>query len=150
MLKTITRTIAATMAAGLLAGAAQAQTAPRVYENGTVWRISYIETKSGMFDEYLAYLNGQWRASNEAGMKAGDIISYKIVAVDSPRDGEPDLILMIEFKNMAVFDASQAEQDKRTASLWGTNQKAAQALVSRETMRVQRGAVLARELKFQK
>ena len=28
--------------------------------------------------------------------------------------------------------------------------KAAQALVSRETMRVQRGAVLARELKFQK
>ncbi|TAL33580.1 MAG: hypothetical protein EPN98_11265 [Phenylobacterium sp.] len=150
MLKTITRTMAATVAAGLLAGAAHAQTAPRVYENGTVWQISHIETKPGMFDEYMAYLNGQWRASNEAGIKAGDIISYKILQVNAARDKEPDLILMIEFKNMAVFDASQADQDKRTAALWGSNQKAAQAQISREAMRVQRGGVLVRELKFQK
>lgn len=150
MLKAITRTMAAAVAAGLLAGAAHAQTAPRVYENGSVWRIDYIETKPGMFDEYMAYLNGQWRASNEAGMKAGDILSYKVLSVDSPRDHEPDLILMIEFKNMAVFDASQEEQDKRTAALWGSNQKAAQSSISRQSMRVTRGGVLVRELKFQK
>jgi hypothetical protein len=150
MLKTITRTAAALAATALLAGAAQAQTAGRVYENGSVWRISQIEVKPGMFDEYLAYLNGQWRASNEAGMKAGDILSYKILAVDSARDKEPDLILMIEYKNMAVFDASQSDIDKRTAALWGTTQKAAQSAISRENMRVQRGSTLVRELKFQK
>lgn len=150
MLKMITRSATAIAMAGLLAGAAHAQTAPRVYENGSVWRVSYVETKPGMFDEYMAYLNGQWKASNEAGMKAGDILSYKILAVDSARDKEPNLILMIEYKNMAVFDASQAEQDKRTAALWGSTQKAAQSSVARESMRVQRGGVLVRELKFQK
>lgn len=150
MMKTLLRTTAAAAAAALLAGAAHAQTAPRVYENGSVWRISYIETKPGMTDEYLAYLNTSWRASNEAGMKSGDVLSYKILQVDSTRDHEPDLILMIEFKNMAVFDASQAELDKRTATIWGSNQKAAQSMISRESMRVQRGGVLVRELKFQK
>lgn len=148
MIKTILRTAAATAAAALLAGAAHAQGAPRVYENGSVWEISYIETKPGKFDEYIAYLNTAWRASNEAGMKTGNILSYKILAVNSARDKEPDLILMIEFKNMAVFDASQAEQDKRTAQIWGSNEKAAQSMVARESMRVQRGSVMTREIKL--
>ncbi|MEJ1931787.1 hypothetical protein WDZ92_16230 [Nostoc sp. NIES-2111] len=142
--------MAGVLATGAMAGAAQAQTAPRVYEGGSVWRVSYIETKPGMFDEYLAYLNTAWRQQNENGMKSGDVLSYKILAVDSARDNEPDLILMIEYKNMAVFDASMAEQDKRISSVFGSTQKAAQNAVSRETMRVQRGSVLVRELKFQK
>ena len=150
MMKTLLRTAAATAAAALLAGAAHAQGAPRVYENGSVWRISYIETKPGKFDEYLAYLNTAWRADNEAGMKSGNVLSYKILAVDSTRDHEPNLILMIEYKNMAVFDASQAEQDKRTAQIWGSNQKADESMVARESMRVQRGGVLVRELKLPK
>lgn len=150
MMKTILRTAAATAAAALLAGAAHAQGAPRVYENGSVWQVSYIETKPGKFDDYLAYLNTAWRASNEAGMKTGDILSYKIMAVNSTRDNEPNLILMIEYKNMAVFDASQAEQDKRMAQIWGTQEKEAQSLVARENMRIQRGSVLTRELKLAK
>lgn len=140
--------VAASMLFGGLAAPAQAQTAARVYDNGSVWQISHIQTKPGMFDEYMAYLNGPWRASQEAGKKDGDILSYKILAVSAPRDGEADLLLMIEYKNMAVFDRSQADADKQTAAIFGSTQKASQGQIAREAMRTPRGGLLARELKF--
>ena len=127
---------------------AQAQTATRVYDNGTVWSISYIETKPGMFDDYMAYLNGPWKQIQEAGKKAGDIVSYRVLAVDNPRDHEPDVVLMVEFKNMAVFDKSLDELDKQTSAVFQTPVKANQASVARESIRVLRGSYLAREVKF--
>lgn len=128
--------------------AAHAQTATRVYDNGAVWSVSYIETKPGMFDDYMAYLNGPWRQIQEAGKKLGDVLSYRVLAVDNPRDHEPDVMLVVEYKNMAVFDRSQDELDKQMSGVFGTPVKANQAAVSREAMRTTRGSVLAREVKF--
>jgi hypothetical protein len=142
--------IAALVASLALAGAVQAQTAERVYDNGPVWQIAYIETKPGMFDDYMAYLDSTWRNIQEAYKKNGDVLDYRILAVDSPRDGEPDVILMTEFKNMSVFDRSLAEQDAIMAKSFGTVIKANQASVSRESLRKQRGMVTAREMKFLK
>src|SRR5689334_20916743 len=94
---------AAAMAFACLAAAtAQAQTAERTYDDGPVWTVGYVETKPGMFDEYLAYVNGQWKALQEAGKKRGDILAHHVLAVNSPREHEPDVILLVEFKNMAV------------------------------------------------
>jgi len=148
-MRTILRAAAlAAVIASCGTGLAQAQTAERVYEQGTVWSISRIETKPGMLDDYMAYLNGPWRAIQEADKKRGNVISYKVLSLADARDHEPDLILMIEYKNMAVFDQADAELDKQTSAVFGTPVKANQAAVSREAMRVQRGSYLARELKF--
>ena len=138
--------IAATIALGCATGAAHAQTAERTYDNGPVWTVGYVETKPGMFDEYMAYLNGPYRALQEAAKKRGDILSYHVLAVDSPREHEPDVILMIEFKNMAVFDRSLAELDKDTAGVFGSLPKSNQAAIKREDIRTLRGGVTAREL----
>jgi uncharacterized OB-fold protein len=127
---------------------AQAQTAARVYDNGTVWAISYVETKPGMFDDYMAYLNSSWRQTQELAKKAGDVVSYKVLAVDNPRDHEPDVILLVEFKNMAVFDRALDDLDKQTTTVFGSPVKANQASVSREQVRVLRGSLLTREVKF--
>src|ERR1700753_2489667 len=104
--------IAAAVLLGCAAGAAQAQTAERVYDNGPVWIISYVETKPGMFDDYMAYLSGSWRAIQEASKKRGEVLDYKILSVDSPRDHEADVVLLVEYRNMAVFDASLADREK--------------------------------------
>ncbi len=142
--------IALAMSSGamLAAPAAQAQNAPRVYDNGTVWTISQVETKPGMFDDYMSYLSTTWRQIQEADKKAGYVVSYKVLTVESPRDHEPDVILMVEYKNMAAFDRSLAEQDAATAAAFGSTTKASQAAVSRESLRVLRGSETARELKF--
>jgi hypothetical protein len=133
-----------------MAGSAQAQTAERTYENGPVWTVGYVETKPGMFDDYMAYLNGPYKVLQEAAKKRGEILSYHILAVDSPREHEPDVILLIQFKNMAVFDRSLADQDKDTAAAFGSNVKSNQAAVKREDIRILRGGVTARELMLMK
>ena len=140
--------LGAAIAFGGMTGAAQAQTAERVYDNGSVWNVSYIETKPGMFDEYMAYLNGPWRSIQEASKKDGDILSYKILSIGENRDNEPNLVLMVEYKNMAVFDRSLADGDRQTAAVFGSSQKANQSQISREAMRSTRGGFQARELKF--
>jgi hypothetical protein len=138
--------LAAAITAACAVGTAQAQTAERTYDNGPVWTVGYVETKPGMFDEYMAYLNGPYRTLQEAARKRGDILDYHVLAVDSPREHEPDVILLIEFKNMAVFDRSLDELDKDTATVFGSVPKGAQAAVQREQIRVLRGGVTAREL----
>lgn len=138
--------LATAIAIGCAAGAAQAQTAERTYDNGPVWTVGYIETKPGMFDDYMAYLNGPYRALQEAGKKRGDILAYHVLQVDSPREHEADVILLVEFKNMGVLDRSLNELDKDTAAAFGSVVKSNQAAVKREEIRVLRGGVTAREL----
>jgi len=151
-MKTYLRAVAA-LAAGLTlcaAGVAHAQTAERVYDNGPVWVISYIETKPGMFDDYMAYLATKWRETNEADKKAGYVLDYKILSVDSPRDNEPDVMLMIQYKNMAAFDRPLAESEATSAKAFGSVVKSNQAFAARDAMRTNRGNITTREVKFTK
>jgi hypothetical protein len=142
--------VAAVLAAGSMAGSASAQNATRNYDNGPVWEISYIETKPGMFDDYMQYVGGQWRALNEAQKKAGYVLDYDVLAVDHPRDHEPDLILIVKYKNMAAFDQPLSEGEALMAKTFGSMPAANQGMVARESVRVLRGTTLARELTFLK
>jgi hypothetical protein len=140
--------IVAAILFGCAAGAAQSQTAERTYDNGPVWTIGYVETKPGMFDDYMAYVAGPWKMLQEAGKKRGDVLDYKILAVDSPREHESNVILLVEYKNMGVFDRSLAELDKDTNAAFGSNPASNKAAVARESLRVLHGGVTARELKL--
>lgn len=131
-----------------LGTSAQAQNAARTYDLGPVWTIGYVETKPGMFDDYMAYVNTTWRAIQEENKKRGDVLDYRILSIDNPRDGEPDVILLVQFKNMAVFDRSLDEQDAIQAKAFGSVIKGNQAAISRESLRTLRGGMSARELTF--
>lgn len=132
------------------AAPAAAQTAQRTYENGPVWTVGYVETKPGMFDDYMAYLAGPWKVLQEAGKKRGDILAYHVLSVDSPREHESDVILLIEYKNMAVFDRALSELDQDTTAAFGSTVGGNKAAVKREDIRVLHGGVSARELVFPK
>ncbi|MGH6997540.1 MAG: hypothetical protein ACREEO_05055 [Phenylobacterium sp.] len=145
------RTILVSAALALaISGSAMAQNAARTYDLGPVWQVAYIETKPGMFDDYMSYLNSTWRGIQEADKAKGDVLDYRVLAIDSPRDGEADVILMIQYKNMAVFDRSLEEDEATMAKAFGSVPKSNQAAVSRESIRVLRGGLTARELKFKK
>lgn len=132
----------------LSAAPATAQDPSRVWDTGTVWTVSYIKTKPGKFNDYIKDLNGLWKVFQNERIKEGDVVSYKILRVDNPRDGEPDLILMVEVKNNAVFDRPIEEFEKRAARLMGDNEKFNQAGIDREALRSLRGSLLATELHF--
>lgn len=142
--------IAAVLATGVAAGSVQAQTATRNYDMGPVWSISYIETKPGMFDDYMQYVGTTWKALQEADKQAGYVLDYDVLAVDNPRDHEPDVILIVKYKNMAAFDRPLSDFDAVQAKAFGSVVKSNQAMAARETVRVLRGSVLAREVTFMK
>ena len=127
-----------------------AQADDRVYsDGGSVWSISFIETKPGHFDDYIENLNQIWRRYLDEQKKDGDVLSYKMIPVAFPRDGEPNLMLMVEFKNWAAFDRGNNEYfDKLAERLQGSVDKATQSNIDREEIRSLRGGFAGQEISF--
>ncbi len=141
--------VAAILLSAFLATApASAQDNTRVYEPGSVWAVSYVRTKPGMFNAYLNDLSKVWRVFLDAQAEDGDILSYKVLSVTSPRDGEANLILMVEFKNFATFDRSPEYFEELTKKVQGSLDASIQAGIDRGALRDLMGGVNARELKF--
>jgi hypothetical protein len=131
-------------AALLAAAPAFAQEGP-AFETGPVWDFSQVQTKDGHFDDYMAWLDTGWKAQEEGLMKAGVIIGYKVYLVEDPRQGEPDIVLAQEYKNMAVFDASVAERYAMQAKIGGSLPKANADQAARGSIRTIMGGVRMRE-----
>jgi len=126
-----------------------AQDNTRNYEQGSVWTVGYIETKPGYFNAYMNNLENQWLQFIKFQQKDGDVLSYKVLNVVSTRDGESDLILMVEWKNMAVFDRGAEYFENMTKKLAGSLDEQRDRNIDRETLRNLRGGLIARELIFQ-
>ncbi len=135
--------------AALFAIGVSAQAADRVYDDtGSVWTVGYIETKPGHFDDYIENLHSIWKRYLDEQKKDGSVLSYKMIAVGFPRDGEPDLMLMVEYKNYAAFDRGNAYFDELAKKLQGGTKQATQSNIDREELRTLRGGWVGRELKF--
>jgi hypothetical protein len=135
--------------AAMLAGAttAGAQDTPRSFTQGPVWTFNLIEVKPGMGAAYLNYLSKGWRASRLAAQKAGYETGYKIVSIDDARDGEANLLLMIQYKNYAAFDTTPEQLDEIGKAVEGQFGKTP-SLEEREKMRTNRGDRTGREIIF--
>ena len=86
------------------------------YTPGTVWNISNIQVEPGQMQHYLDFLAGDWKKVNEFGKKEGYIVSYHVFSVNNPRNGEPDLILAVEYKDYYT-NAQQLAQQKESKCL---------------------------------
>jgi hypothetical protein len=83
-----------------------------LYEDGTVWSLTFVRTGANKSDEYLKGLSQTWSASMEEAKKEGLILSYKILAGNAANEDDFDLVLMIENKNMASFDPDETRDAK--------------------------------------
>src|SRR5437764_5987698 len=79
----------------------------RPYHNAGVWNIGFIRIKPGMDAAYMNYIAGQWKAEQEAQKKDGNILSYKVLAVEGHTPGEFNLMLMTEYKNLASLEVNE-------------------------------------------
>ena len=127
-----------------------AQSAERVWNEEGVWAVSYIETKPGHFNDYIADLSNVWRKYLEEQKKEGMVKSYKMLNVQFTRDGEPNLMLLVEYPNWASFDRGQKYFEELSKRLQGSMKNAQQANIKREELRSLRGSLVAREISFKK
>lgn len=120
----------------------------RVYEQGSVWTVSYVRTNPGKFNAYIKDLSLVWRAFLEDSKKDGGVLSYKILSSFFTRDDEPDLILLVEFKDMATFDRSAEYFEAQAKKILGSLDDTRSANINREELRTLRGTMVTRELIF--
>jgi len=100
-------TLFALSAASVLFGssvAAQQAASPRPYTEGPIMVISYIKTKPGMFNRYMEYLNGPYKANMEAQKSAGIVADYMILTSEARTPADHDVMLAVNYRNWAALD----------------------------------------------
>jgi hypothetical protein len=91
---------------------AQEEKVKDLYEEGTVWNVTYVRTHANMDDQYLKGLAITWGAAMEKYVDAGLIVSYKILVGEASYEDDFNMMLMMEFENFAAFDPDPEKDAK--------------------------------------
>src|ERR1700721_3639849 len=83
----------------------------RQYSEGPVTEGDYIQVEYGHFEEYIDWLNSTWKPTMEATKKAGLIIDYKVFRATPKSPDQPNIVLMLTYKNMAALDRGVELED---------------------------------------
>jgi hypothetical protein len=129
---------------------ASAQYAPRNFDHGTVTEVLQYEVKPGQLNAFMQDLAADFRPAMEQGKARGAILNYGVDQPVDPRPGEPNLSVVIVFKNMAALDRPLDDSDKSAVAHYGSLEKARDALMKRETEATYKGSLLLRSLEFTK
>jgi hypothetical protein len=119
-------------------------TAP--YTEGGVWQITMVKTKTGMSDDYLKALARIFKSTNDEAKKQGIITDYKILIGDAATQQDYDILLMIEYPNMAALDGLREKTDPIGAKMVGTDDQQRQLAVKRLEIREIMGDKTMREI----
>src|SRR6516165_8592208 len=143
MIKTIILSMC--LAASSLSLNARAQDV-RQYSEGPVTEFDYIRVEYGHFEEYVDWLNSTWKPTMEATKKAGLILDYKVVRATPRTPDQPNIFLMITYKNMAAALDKDVEQEEVAKKVIGTTEVQNKARVGRNQYRTVLGTEYVREI----
>ena len=116
------------------------------YSEGTVKEITAIRTKPGMFDAYMKWLDTTGKQLREEEKKSGLILDFEVYQAMPRSPHDPDLYMVITYKNMAALDGLDDRFEPIMKKVWPTRDAAAKADIDRESMREILGTELIRRL----
>jgi hypothetical protein len=129
----------------LLGVSVYAQMARPTHE-GTVWELSYIRVKPGMGSAYDKYLASDWKKEQETLKGAGIVMSYKVIATESHSPTDWNLMLMVEYKDLATLETNQEKAEALLEKIFGGDEKVMQGYKERSEIREVLGTRLGREV----
>jgi hypothetical protein len=132
------------VAASSLPCSASAQVG-RTFKEGPVTAVTYLKIDYGRFDDYVEWLTATWKPTMEAKKKAGLILDYKVFSARSKSPGEPNVLFMITYPNMAGLDRG-AEEEAVSEKVIGSAEVQNKARVGRSEYRTVLGSELLREI----
>jgi hypothetical protein len=116
------------------------------YTDGPVTELDYIQVEYAHFEEYIDWLNSTWKPTMEAMKKAGLIIDYKAVRATPKTPDQPNIFLMITFKDGAAALDKGAELEEVAKKVIGSTEVQNKARVGRNQYRKVLGIEYVREL----
>jgi hypothetical protein len=121
----------------------------RHYTDGPVTELDYIQIEYGHFEEYVDWLTSTWKPTMEAMKDAGLIIDYKVVRATPRTPDQPNIILMITFKDAAAALDNGVEQEEVAKKVIGSTEFQNKAREGRNQYRRVLGIEYVRELILQ-
>jgi hypothetical protein len=116
------------------------------YTEGSVWSISMIRVKPGMFDVYMREVLPMRKKINEEARKQGLLLSSRVLSGTSNGRGDWDVMFMDEYKNWAAFDGMSAKYDAIMVKVVGAEDKQVQVMTKRTEVREIIGDKVMQEL----
>jgi hypothetical protein len=116
------------------------------YTDGPITELDYIQVEYGHFEEYVDWLNSTWKPTMEAMKKARLIIDFKVVRATPKTPDQPNIILMITFKDGAAALDKRVEQEEVAKKVIGSTEFQNKARVGRNQYRKVLGIEYVREL----
>jgi len=105
------------------------------YSEGAVINVARIRTVDGHFDDYMKWLDTEWKRQQEIGKKLGYIVSYQVVSVEARTPEDADLLLITTYKNWAALDGALAKGDEVTKEMGQSNEQSNKMQADRASIR---------------
>lgn len=120
----------------------------RTYKAGSAWTVSFIQVKNGMSMEYINSLKTTWKAVQDEGIKQGLIVSYKIFEGNASNPDDWQIMLMVEYKNLASMEGNEDKWDAIQKKVVGSEEDQKKLREIRVNMRTMYGTKLMREVVY--
>jgi hypothetical protein len=116
------------------------------YTEGPVWVVTMVKTKAGMTDDYLKSLGQTLKPVFEEEKKQKIILDYKLLNGDASGPQDFNILILVEYPNMAAFDGLRDRMDPIVEKVMGTEDQRRATAVKRLDIREILGAKTMREI----
>ena len=105
-----------------------------------------IKTKTGLGDEYLKQITGTVKPVYDEAKKQKIILSYKILDGEASSPHDFNILILVEYPNMAAFDTFRDRMDPVIAKVMGSQEQQKDMAVKRLDVREILGTKTMREI----
>ena len=148
------RTLAIIAFVSSLSGVCLAQSSPAKatgesgapYNEGPVWTVSMIKTKTGLTDEYIKQITGTVKPVYDEAKKQKVILDYKILNGEASDRNDFNMMILVAFPNYAAFDHFRDNMDPITTKVMGSEEQRKDMAVKRLDIREIIGTKTMREI----
>ena len=116
------------------------------YNEGPVWTITMIKTKTGLADEYIKQITGTVKPVYDDEKKQKTILDYKIFNGEASNPHDFNILVLVEYPNWAAFDTLREKMDPIVAKVMGSEEQRTQMAVKRLDVREILGTKTMREI----
>jgi hypothetical protein len=116
------------------------------YTEGTVWTVTMIKTKAGLGDDYFRQISQSVKPVYEEEKKQKIILDYKILSGDAVGAQDFNILIMVQYPNMAALDGLRDKMDPIVEKVMGSEDQRRATAVKRLDIREILGTKTMREI----
>src|SRR5438477_7097493 len=93
------------------------------YNEGSVWALTMIKTKTGLADEYIKQITGTVKPIYDEEKKQKVILDYKILNGEASDPHDFNILILVEYANWAAFDTLRSKMDPIVEKVMGSEEQ---------------------------